>query len=299
MNQNQRDTINSTNASRFKSDLEDQITMMEVLQQLFADLSSEPDDENLSWLAAALFSSNAARTLAKDCLAMIAAEQYEIAGETFYLVIEQYQRFSGLLDNHKNKVPFVASTSASDLLALEQQLSQIKTELATWHSDQPAVKALMLALENAVTQAQESVLIGQGHPELMFTDSKIEAVTQSLIGQIRGSDASITEATAREMVDKVLGTTSEEKRTFLVNDSNTNGMVQSANVQAGGALSAVGEVALTQSLASILRNLVQQSSAKATAADTESLDPIDLMLLEAEANMGKPIRVEQDGLLKK
>jgi len=280
MNQNQRDTINSTNASRFKSDLEDQITMMEVLQQLFADLSSEPDDENLSWLTAALFSSNAARTLAKDCLAMIAAEQYEIAGETFYLVIEQYQRFSGLLDNHKNKVPFVASTSASDLLALQQQLSQIKTELATWHSDQPAVKALMLALENAVTQAQESVLIGQGHPEQMFTDSKIEAVTQSLIGQIRGSDASITEATAREMVDKVLGTTSEEKRTFLVNDSNTNGMVQSVNVQAGGALSAVGEVALTQSLASILRNLVQQSSAKATAADTVSLAPIDLMLIE-------------------
>ncbi len=299
MNQNQRDTINSTNASRFKSDLEDQITMIELFQRLFTDLSSEPDDENLSWLAAALFSSNAARTLAKDCLAIIAAEHYGVADETFYLVTEQYQRFSGLLNSHQSKAPFVASTSAADLLALEQQLSQINTELATWHSDQPAIKALMLALENAVTQAKESVLIGQGHPELMYTESKIEAVTQSLIGQIRGGDASITEATAREMVDQVLGTTSEEKRTFLVNDSNTNGMVQSVNVQAGGALSAVGEVALAQSLASILRNLAQQSSAKVTAISTETLDPVDLMLLEAEANMGKPIRVEQDGLLKK
>ncbi len=299
MSQNQRDTINSTNANRFQSDLEDQITMIELFQRLFTDLSSEPDDENLSWLAAALFSSNAARTLAKDCLAMIEAEHYEVANETFYLVIEQYQRFSGLLDNHKSKAPFVASTSATDLLALEQQLSQISTEMATWQSDQPANKALMLALENALTQARESVLIGQGHPELMFTDGKIEAVTQSLIGQIRASDVSISEATAREMVDKVMGSSSEEKRTFLVNDSNTNGMVQSTNVQAGGALSAVGEVALAQSLASILRNRVQQSSAEATSVGTESLDPIDLMLLGAEANMGKPIRVEQDSLLKK
>jgi hypothetical protein len=298
MNQNQRDTINSTNANRFQRDLEEQITMIELLQRLYTDLSGETDDENLSWLAAALFSSNATRTLAKDCLAMIAAEHYEVADATFCLVIEQYQKFTGLLNNHKNKAPFVASTSAADLTALEQQLSQINTELATWHSDQPAIKALMLALENALTQAKESVLIGQGHPELMFTDSKIEAITQSLIGQIRGGDASITEATAREMVDQVLGTTSEEKRTFLVNDSNTNGMVQSANVQAGGALSAVGEVALAQSLASILRNLVQQSSAKATSVGTERLDPIDLMLLGAEANMGKPIHVEQDGLLK-
>ena len=299
MNQSKRDSINSTNASRFQSDLEEQITMIELLQRLFTDLSGEPDDENLSWLAAALFSSKAARTLAKDCLAMIAAEHYDVADETFNLVIEQYQRFSGLLDNHKSKAPLVASTSAADLLALEQQLRQIKTELATWHSEQPAIKALMLALENSVTQAKESVLIGQGHPEMMFTDSKIEAITQSLIGQIRAGDASITEATAREMVDQVLGTTSEEKRTFLVNDSNTNGMVQSVNVQAGGALSAVGEVALAQSLASILRNRVQQSSAKATPVSTETLDPIDLMLLEAETNMGKPNHVEQDGLLKK
>ncbi|MBA4078109.1 MAG: hypothetical protein C0508_23980 [Cyanobacteria bacterium PR.023] len=299
MNQNKRDTITSTNASRFQRDLQEQITMIELFQRLFTDLSGEPDDESLSWLAAALFSSNAARTLAKDCLAMIAAEHYDVADETFNLVIEQYQRFSGLMDNHKSKAPLVAATSAGDLQALEQQLSQITTELATWHSDQPAIKALMLALENAVTQAKESVLIGQGHPELMFTDSKIEAVTQSLIGQIRGGDASITEATAREMVDQVLGTTIEEKRIFLVNDSNTNGRVQSVNVQAGGALSAVGEVALAQSLARILRNLVQQSSVKVTAVSTETLDPVDLMLLEAEANMGKPIRVEQDGLLKK
>jgi hypothetical protein len=201
MNQNQKHTINSTNASRFQSDLKDQITMIELLQRLFTDLSGEPDDESLSWLAAALFSSNAARSLAKDCLAMIDAEQYEIAGEIFYLVNEQYQRFSGLLNSHQNKEPFVASTSAADLLALDQQLSHINTELATWRSDQPAITALMLALENAVTQAKESVLIGQGHPEMMFTESKIEAVTKSLIGQIRAGDASISEATAREMVD--------------------------------------------------------------------------------------------------
>jgi hypothetical protein len=76
-------------------------------------------------------------------------------------------------------------------------------------------------------------------------------------------------------------------------------MVQSVNVQAGGALSAVGEVALARSLASILRNLLQQSSTQPTAVSTETLDPVDLMLLAAEANMGKPIQVEQDGLLKK
>lgn len=299
MNQAQNETIDSNNAKRFKSDLKDQITMIELLQQLFTDRMAESDDANLSWLAAALFSSNTACTLAKDCLAMIEAEHYGIASDTFNLVLEQYERFSGLLQSHKNKEPFVASITADDLLGLEQELGQISAELVTWQSDQAATKALILALENAITQAKESVLIGQGRAELMFTDSKIEAITQSLIGQIRAGDASITEAAAREMVDKVLGTTNEEKRTFLINDGNTNGNMQSINVQAGAALSAVGEVALAQALASVLRNHVQQNSARATSVGAENLDPIDLMLLEAEANMGKPISVKQDGLLNK
>jgi hypothetical protein len=263
MNENKKDTINSNNASRFKSDLEDQITMMELLTNLFADLSQEPDDENLSWLAAAFFSANTTLGLARDCLAMIEAQHYEIASETFYLVIEQYERISALLDNHKNKAPFVATTNTDDLLAREQQLRQINTDLATWNSNQPAASTLILALKKVTKEAAESLCIGQGHPEMMFTESKIEEVVQSLIGQIMVSDSSTTEAVAREMVEQVLGTTVEERRSFLLNDLNNRGHVQSVNVQAGAALSAVGEVALAQSLSNVLSNLSQQDSTNA------------------------------------
>ncbi|MBP6745407.1 hypothetical protein KA344_09230 [bacterium] len=301
MNENKKDTINSANSSRFKSDLEDQITMMEVLTNLFADLSQEPDDENLSWLAAAFFSANTTLGLARDCLVMIEAQHYEVASETIYLVLEQYERISALLDSHKNKAPFVVTTSAADLLALEQQLRQINTDLATWNSDQPAASTLILALKKVTKEAAESLYIGQGHPELMFTETKIEEIVQSLIGQIRASDSSTTEAMAREMVEQVLGTTVEERRSFLLNDLNTRGHAQSVNVQAGAALSAVGEVALAQSLSNVLSDLLQKDCAKATPApaNKETLDPLDLMLLEAEANLGKPIHVEQDGLLSK
>ncbi|MBP9090479.1 hypothetical protein KBI23_05575 [bacterium] len=300
MNANKKDTINSNNASRFKSDLEDQITMMELLTNLFADLSQEPDDENLSWLAAAFFSTNTTLGLARDCLSMIEAQHYETASETFYLVIEQYERVSALLDSHKNKAPFVVTTSADDLLALEQQLNQINTDLATWRSDQSAISAMILALKKVSKEAAESLYIGQGQPEMMFTESKIEDVVQSLIGQIMESDSSTTEAMAREMVEEALGSTVDQRRSFLLNDLNNRGHVQSVNVQAGAALSAVGEVALAQSLASVLSDLLQQDIATATQANKEILvDPLDLMLLEAEGNLGKPIHVEQDGLLSK
>ena len=264
MNENKKDTINSANSSRFKSDLEDQITMMEVLTNIFADLSQEPDDEHLSWLAAALFSANTTLGLARDCLVMIEAQHYEVASETIYLVMEQYERISALLDSHKNKGPFVVTTSTDDLMALEQQLRQINTDLATWNSDQPAASTLILALKKVLKEAAESLYIGQGRPEMMFTESKIEEVMQSLISQIRASDSSTTEAMARQMVEQVLGTTVEERRSFLLNDLNTRGHAQSINVQAGAALSAVGEVALAQSLATMVQTLLSQVPAKVT-----------------------------------
>lgn len=299
MNENKKDTINSNNANRFKSDLEDQITMMELLTKIFADLSQEPDDESLSWLSAAFFSTNTTLGLARDCLVMIESQHYQIASETFYLVIEQYQRISALLDNHKNKAPFVVTTTTDDLLALEQQLRQINIDISTWNSHHLAISAMILAIKKVAKEAAESLCIGQGNPETMFTESKIEEVVQSLIGQIRASDSSTTEAMAREMVEQVLGTTVEERRSFLLTDLNNRGHVQSVNVQAGAALSAVGEVALAQSLYSVLHELLKQDSADATQTNKEILDPVDLMLLEAEGNLGKPIHVDQDGLLSK
>ncbi|MDX1985931.1 MAG: hypothetical protein SFV17_04515 [Candidatus Obscuribacter sp.] len=324
MNQtNSVTSINESNAARVLSNLHDQISLLQFIASMYADLREEDDIPSVRFLTAGLYTGNAVLALARDCADLVESGFYTAAAPLVDLVNSYFDIVQARLEDYKSRDPEDISEAEAALVAnppvLLEQLQGVKNlvatldarvqmrELAAGIGEQlPAtapVGRLLAALKHAVREAEESVHIGMGNPQLIFTDEKIASVVQGLISQIISGGQAEDEASALVMVDGVLGATMDDKRNFLLSDIYESGRVGSRNVQAGVALSARVELALATAVAVVLDKQLGTATQDAVAvpatetAATEEVDPVTAMLLQAEANLGKPIVVEKDGLL--
>ncbi|MBK9282534.1 MAG: hypothetical protein IPM93_30635 [Candidatus Obscuribacter sp.] len=317
MNQESTNTINANNAARALSSLHDQESMLKLVAGMYSDISEEADTPALRFLIAGLYTSGAVQFVIDACTHLVESGEYAAAEKLFDLICNHYDAVQLRLAAYNDTAMQVLSATDEAILnnvaELEAELALLKSLVSTLDArvkiqnsvsgaSVATINQLFETLSLLVGQAEESVLVGTGQAEKMFTDEKIAAVVTALVGQIMDSCQADDEETALSMVDDVLGATVEDKRNFLIADSLAHGMVGSKNVQEGAALSAKVELSLAGTVAALLDSLLPSGAtasvtAPAVAVVEEEVDPVTAMLLEAEGNLGKPIVVEKDGLL--
>lgn len=317
MNQESTNTINANNAARVLSSLHDQESMLKLVAGMYSDISEEADTPALRFLISGLYTSGAIQFVVDACTHLVETGEYAAAGKLFDLICNHYDAVQLRLAAYNDTAMQVLSATDEAILnnvaELEAELALLKSLVSTLDArvkiqnsvsgaSVATINQLFETLSLLVGQAEESVLVGTGQAEKMFTDEKIAAVVTALVGQIMDSCQADDEETALSMVDELFGATVEDKRNFLIEDSLAHGLVGSKNVQDGAALSAKVELALAGTVAALLDSLLPSGAtasvtAPAVAVVEEEVDPVTAMLLEAEGNMGKPIVVEKDGLL--
>lgn len=253
------------------SALQDQLSIMNLMKSLFYDLSDQDDDNKFVFSTAAAYSLNVCLSLHEACQKMLDEGQTEAAEFLYKHVNEQFNVVEAFLSkNSDGGIPELTEAQLAivhDTASLRARVTDLEKRLATLLADTKfpsgengGNRALLAALSEAVKQAAESVVLGEGKPEELFTSEKITQVVEDLVKQILEAGQAQTRADAAKLVDGALGMNEEDKRRFLVADQNNRFRTNTQNGQFGAALSADAELTAATSLTVYLERLASSAA---------------------------------------